>query len=366
MAQGARQSALRKSWALLNYKLLPQISRAGEWFLHSGIQQPHGGVARYYRTDLARNQAVSTEITGYAAGAFVYLHSVTHDARYLERAVAAAQFLTTAAWDAVRGVMPFELDPAEFTYFFDCGIIVRGLLAVYRATGNESLLEIAADLGRAMLRDFAAPGAAFHPILTLPAKEPVARDAARGSRCPGCYQLKAAMAWNDLAEATGDDEFRAPYRRLLDESLRDYGAFLPGHAEREKVMDRLHAFAYFLEGLLPCAAEKRCAAALCDGIRRTATLLREIAPVFERSDVYAQLLRLRLFADAAGVAPLDRAAAQEEAAALETFQSESGGFWFGRKGAEFLPYVNPVSTAFALEALALWSGEARPQVDLLI
>jgi hypothetical protein len=31
-----------------------------------------------------------------------------------------------------------------------------------------------------------------------------------------------------------------------------------------------------------------------------------------------------------------------------------GGFWFGRKGGEMLPYMNPVSTAFSLQALALW------------
>jgi len=131
-------------------------------------------------------------------------------------------------------------------------------------------------------------------------------------------------------------------------------------------MDRLHAFAYFLEGLLPCAAEERCAAAIRDGIRRMACHLREIAPAFERSDVYAQLLRLRVYADAAGVAPLDRAAAQQEAAALESFQAENGGFYFGRKGGVVLPYENPVSTAFALQALALWNGVAPPHRHLLI
>ena len=62
-----------------------QLSRTGEWFLHSGIQQPDGGVARYYLVDAARNLPASTEITGYTASAFVYLHSVTHDARYLDR-----------------------------------------------------------------------------------------------------------------------------------------------------------------------------------------------------------------------------------------------------------------------------------------
>jgi hypothetical protein len=97
-----------------------------------------------------------------------------------------------------------------------------------------------------------------------------------------------------------------------------------------------------------------------------ATHLREIAPVFERSDVYAQLLRLRMHAAAAGVAPLDKAAASEEAAALETFQAEDGCFWFGRRAGDVLPYANPVSTAFALQALALWHGESQPLSHLLI
>ena len=43
-------------------------------------------MARYYLTDSRRPLPASTEITGYAASAFVYLHSVTHDERYLQRA----------------------------------------------------------------------------------------------------------------------------------------------------------------------------------------------------------------------------------------------------------------------------------------
>ena len=174
------------------------------------------------------------------------------------------------------------------------------------------------------------------------------------------------MAWHDLAVAAGAADFRALYQQFVDDSLRHYGNFLPGHPDREKVMDRLHAFLYFLEGLLPCASDLRCAAAICDGIGRAAGHLREIAPQFARSDVYAQLLRIRLHAAAAGAVPLDRASAREEAAALETFQAENGGFYFGRKGAVTMPFENPVSTAFALEALSLWHGCARPFPHLLI
>jgi len=351
--------------------LFPQVFRAGEWFLRSGIQNPDGGVARYYRLDTARNHAVSTEITGYAAGAFVFLHALTYDPRYLDRAGAAARFLTRA-WDAASGAMPFETAPARFTYFFDCGIVVRGLLAVWRATGEADFLQCARLVGDSMARDFAAPGGQFHPVLTLPGKRPLERDALRWSHSPGCYQLKAGMAWWDLWEATGDARYCDLYQCLLLDALRTAGDFLPGHPDGRKVVDRLHAFLYFLEGVLPIPAGAPCAAALAAGIPRVAALLRHLAPEFERADVYAQLLRVRLYADASGAVPLDRAAAQWEAERLSEFGSplddspHAGGFYFGRSAGTWEPFINPVSAAFALQALALWSGAAHPDRHLLI
>lgn len=355
--------------------MLAHLSRAGAWFLRSGIQETNGGVARYYREDLSRNNPVSTEITGYAVSALVYLHTLKRDQQYLDRAIAAARFLTGAAWDSATRTMPFEVDPPGLTYFFDCGIVIRGLLSCWRATGTGEFLDVAAALGESMAADFAA-AEDFHPVLSLPGKLPLEREALCWSRSSGCYQLKAAMAWWDLSEATGNQRFRALYERVLDYSLRTYATFLPGHPDRLKVMDRLHAFLYFLEGLLPRAEDPRCAAALSDGIRRAAHHLRDIAPRFERSDVYAQLLRIRLYADWTGVMPLDREAARVEAGKLAGFQAASGdprtdgGFYFGRMGGRWLPYLNPVSTAFALQALALWNqcqeGGAQPHRHLLI
>jgi hypothetical protein len=342
--------------------LSPQLSRAGEWFLRSGIQDASGGVARYYQSELRHNAPISTEITGYAAGFFAWLHSIDLNEHYLDSAGRAAHFLTAVAWDAAAGVMPYEISPAEFTYFFDCGIIVRGLLAVWRITREQELLDAALAIGNSMLRDFAGPDGDFHPILALPARTPIERDPLRWSRTSTCYQLKSAMAWHDLAEAAGDRRIAAPYHRVLEYSLATWQDFLPGHPERSKVMDRLHAFCYFLEGLLPCAADPRAAATLAAGIEIAARLLRDIAPEVARTDVFAQILRARLFADHAGVLPLDRTAAAWEAAQLATFQVTDddpridGGYWFGRTPAGRLPFVNPVSTAFAAQALELWNG----------
>jgi len=335
-------------------------------------------VARYYRTDLARNARVSTEITGYAVSALVYLFLRTGREEYLAAATRAADFLVLKAWDREHAIFPFEYDsngqpPEPLAYFFDSGIIARGLLALWRATRREQYLAAAAACGDSMARDFAA-GERIHPVLRLPEKTALPYEP-RWSRSPGCYQLKSAMAWNDLAEETGEARFRDLYEAALAAALRSAPRFLDD-PERERVMDRLHAWGYFLEGMLPRAARPECAQAIREGIAAMARLLREIEPVFARSDVYAQLLRARLFAHALDAAPLDREAAAYEAARAEAFQLDHAdprirhGFWFGCKGGELLPYVNPVSTAFCLQAADLWrqcqAGGFHPEPRTLI
>ena len=328
-------------------------------------------MARFYRSDVERNNPISTEITGYAVGTLVYMHSATGDAAYLERAVETARFLTRTAWDSASRTFPFEYpDTAKLTYFFDCGIIIRGLLAVWRATRDREFLDSSLACGHSMLADFNS-GTDFHPILRLPGKEPLARDA-RWSRSPGCYQLKSALGWYELAEETGDARLRTAYEGLLAAAIASHREFLPGHAEEARVMDRLHAYCYFLEALLPYARRNPFAEEFGWGVATVGRLLHEIAPSFARSDVYAQLLRLRLFE----IVPLDLEKAEIEAHELAVFQSADpdirvrGGFHFGRKDGSMLPYINPVSTAFALQALEMWrrrrSGTLKPCRHMLI
>jgi len=339
------------------------LERAGRWFLESGIQEPCGGLARYYRWDLRANARVSTEITGYGISTLLWLHSSTNESKYLEAALRAGRFLTRVAWDRASESFPFEFAvdgdcPAALAYFFDAGIIVRGLLALWRATRQREFLDAALAGGESMARDFAAEGE-FHPIVSLPAKQPLQREP-RWSRSPGCYQLKSALAWFELCEATGRPEFRLRYQRLLDYALTTHTSFLPGDPQPERVMDRLHAYCYFLEGLLPCADLPACSEALVAGIQRVDNLSRAITPLFERSDVYAQLLRLRFFASQLGALPLEGDRAGQEAELVAGFQLDDqerrlwGGFGFGRKGSQLLPFVNPASTAFCAQALHLW------------
>ena len=102
------------------------------------------------------------------------------DPRYSRRPSARPAFSPARPGARLRA-MPFELDPPDLAYFFDCGIVVRGLLAVWRATGEEEFLEAAASLGESMAADFASR-TALHPVLSLPGKSPAQRDSARWSR----------------------------------------------------------------------------------------------------------------------------------------------------------------------------------------
>jgi hypothetical protein len=328
--------------------LNPTLTLAGEWLLQSGIQLHNGGVARYYRSDLERNEPISTEITGYAASALVYLFEKTGRAVFAERARRAADFLTEQAWDKELQTFPFEFPGKPPTYFFDCGIIVRGLLAVWRMSGEDRSLRAAVAGGKAMLRDFDA-GTDFHPILELPSKKPTARDA-RWSRSSGCYQLKAAMAWRELSDLTENEDFSCAFDRLLQFANKEQVHFLPGSHDENRVMDRLHAFLYYLEALVSYGHDVK------TGVERVAGYVKDIGPRFVRSDVYAQLLRVRLLS---GVG-LESAA--EEVRELKKFQTSgdvadvriAGGFYFGMRCGKFLPYVNPVSTVFAMQALEMW------------
>lgn len=338
------------------------LSRAGGWFLRSGIQDASGGVARYHLIAEKRNARVSTEITGYAVSAYLELFERTKKEAYLQAARRAGDLLCRA-WDEESAAMPFEWSrngaaPQRLSYFFDTGIIVRGLLRLWRQTGEDRYFRMALLGGESMERDF-CNGQDAHPIVRLPDKTPVERDG-RWSRSSGCYQLKAALGMLELAQETGERRFELRYEETLRRGLATHHRFLSEAPDEHGVMDRLHAYCYFLEGLLPRAERPEVEDALRDGIARAAVALRRVRPGFERSDVNGQLLRVRLWADEAGAVKLEREAAEQEARWAAQYQMRSeearldGAFNFGRRGGVESNYANPVSTAFCVQALAMW------------
>jgi hypothetical protein len=336
------------------------VAQAGEWILHSGIQSPDGAVARYRLTDTSQNLPASTEITGYALAGLCYLFEESGDQRFLDAARLSANYLTHKAWDPEARSMPFELSPSgRYSYFFDCGIITRSLLWFYRLTGEEIYLTRARDIGTSMQRDFASL-TAFHPIVLLPCKSPAPYEI-WWSKTPGAFQLKAALAWRDLGETLSDQRFLNLYDQLLHFSLEHYSETLDNETEELKKMDRLHAWAYFLEGLQPVSDRESIQFLIRSALAHGESLREKLAPQFLRSDVCAQLLRIKLLAGGT--------ASEAELIRIESFQYQSadpslhGGFGFGRRNGELTPHVNPVSTIFCLQALLFAAKNGKDIAD---
>jgi hypothetical protein len=347
--------------------------------LHSGIQERSGGVARYHFIAEQRNARVSTEITGYAVSALLDMEERLGGGALLEAAVRAGRFLCERAWRPEQGVMPFEWSadgdvPEDHTYFFDCGIIARGLMRLWRRTGEAAYLEVARGCCASMRTHFVDSGD-IHPILALPSLEPVPRGA-RWSRSSDVYQMKSALAWLELAGIPGDESYELEYEKALARALAMHEGFLDREIEPLGVMDRLHAYSYFLEALLPRLDRSEVRRALAAGLGRAGRELRALRARFERSDVCAQILRVRLWADAAGAVALDRDRAREEAAWAASYQMRNGGprldggFNFGSRGGAPSNFCNPISTAFCAQALAMWEDHlagapCRPWRDLV-
>ena len=358
------------------------FSAAQHWQLYSGICNGSGGVARYYRFDRKVFAPVSNEITGYYISSMLGAYETSADRRYLDRARECGRYLVQEAWDEDTGAFPFEPagpGQAGFTYFFDTGIILRALVSLWQTSNEAAYLHRALDTARAMWTDFVGADK-IQPILTLPAKRPV-HPTNSWSTNSGCYQLKAALGWHELGHATGDARWRKCYQHVLKKCLDEHYGFIDEDAQSADAMDKLHAYCYFLEGLLPAITEHTeyaadALATLRHGIRLVGQSLRFVSPVLLRSDVVAQLLRIRLYAAALGLQKLDEEHALEEASLISSFQAEhtdpkiNGGFYFGREGGLQRPFVNPVSTAFCVQALALWdeysNGELRPVTSKLI
>jgi len=334
------------------------------WLANSGIQAESGGVSRYYAGDTGQYKDISTEITAYAIQAYLVLPLPGHTG-LLSNALRAGQFLCYDTGDQQSGLFPFEVKRAGFppsttSYFFDCGIIIRALLALWNTTADPMYLERAERCGADMMGRMSRVDGTFFPVMDLGSGlGTVGSD--HWSLQPGVYQLKAGMAFMELADVTSSGLFSKTADLLLASALRQHEMFLPGHSDPDRVADRLHAYCYFLEGLLPFLERRfECTQVLCSGITRVANLVAQTRQALERSDVIAQLLRLRLIADFLGVMELDTTAASWEAESIPAFQlltdqkPTHGAFSFGRRGGRLTPHANPVSSVFCLQALRMW------------
>ena len=244
------------------------------------------------------------------------------------------------------------------------------------ATNDQGYLDYAERCGLALRSRMNTVDGAFSPLYDLESDRAY-EELGEWSGEMSVAQLKVGLAFLELYKATGRGEFEHDAEALRKWCLKRHESFLGGEVDDVKVVDRLHAYCDFLEGLLPgVALDADSGRALQFGLLRVENLLDDIGDEYQRCDVMAQILRLRMYADKLGVMELEYTRAEQEAGMIAEFQMQStdpktdGGFAHARKRGQIIPQLDPTATALALQALEMWDqteeGGLRDDWDVLV
>jgi hypothetical protein len=270
-------------------KLSPEVLKAIAWL--DRVTEPDGGVRRWIDMSTGELGTISTEITGYAAHLFAWLALVTGEEIYLERARLHAAWIWQLYRDNDFEFLPFE-PGSDLTYFFDCGIAVRGL----QATGGREYSAAAHEVAECNLD--------WRRVTPKPGW---------WSSEPGTHQFKALLA------------MPKPYpNAVLGERFKPAG-------------ELMHPMSYTAEALFLSGDKKMAFTQTLD--------IRPWEHSLMRCDALAQIIRLTIALDGK---------AYPNIKALEAFQDpETGGFWFAKKDGEFVPHLSTHVAIFAIQAMVM-------------
>lgn len=350
------------------------------WLSISGIQHESGGVSGFFNTDTRGYLPVSTPATAHYVDSQLWSRRFTRGVLPAP-AVRAGQFLVEHVFDSARELFAAapkgtEDESVGLAYFVDCGVALRSLVHLSDATNDQGYLEYAERCGLAMHSRMNTVDGAFFPLYDLEADRAY-EELGEWSGEMAVPQLKAGLAFLELYKATGRGEFEHDAEALRKWCLKRHESFLGGEVDDVKVVEQLHGYCDFLDGLLPgVALDTDSARVLQFGLLRVENLLDDIGDEYQRCDVMAQLLRLRMYADKLGVMELEYTRAEKEAATIAEFQVQStdprtdGGFVHARKRGQNLPQLDPTATALALQALEMWDqteeGGLRDDWEVLV
>lgn len=373
-------------------------NEAISWLVNSGIQiksdnqEISGGVASWHDEKTRTKPYLYSEITGYALTLLTWLYSQDRDNRYLECARNAAQWLMQPHirdkfQRGYRCLMPLEESSFDYkhdkVYTFDCGIILNGLVNLFRVTQDERYLEEAMSAGDWLIRETQNLDGSVRPVFDLAKSEWLTNDE-EWSMCSGPFHCKIGIGLVNLFEATGELRYRMATERLCDYAMGlqlPDGRFVTSLANNGTNM---HAHAYAAEGLWAVgtlldrqdylqsskdATQWLFRMQLPDG--RVPRHFYNSKPVYHvRVDVLLQALRLaKLHARCGELSELPPGGLEKLTEVILKYRAEQNGslsvrgaFYFGNssKGHAIL-HVNTWVTLFAIQTFKLLASAGAEQ-----
>lgn len=360
-----------------------QFDKLVEWFLNSGIQNKgnYGGFNAWYDMDSRSFPYVYSEITGYGITALLYLNDLNADDRLILKAKSAADWILNYAMIDCGGILTRNYldyninDPrysfdSKIIYAFDTGMVLFGLVKLYKINGEKKYLEVIRKIGNFLLTLQRKDGL-FEPIYDAKTSKFVNMNE-KWSTQSGSFHAKLSLGLLEAYDVLNDIRFKDAAQRLCDAVLRfqkPEGRFV---SFEDMGSTHMHPHSYTCEGLYFAGKKLKNEKYLKATLKGTLWALHNQLEtggmpclyseaqknINERSDTLAQVLRMAIYFTNEGIDFMKeyRLKINFLTSRLLEFQNkeieQSGGFFYGySEDGKKLNHINSWCSMFALESL---------------
>lgn len=244
--------------SLKDIKVDKIIKQGSSWLLKSGIQNKGkknlGAFSAWYGTKNKKYSYLYSEISGYLITHMCFMYEYTNKKIYLTSAINSADWLIKCAQDTTGGFKClFLLDKkikldfkSEQIYSFDNGVIINGLVNLYKITKNKKYLNSATKCGNWIVNKAQKKNGEIKPIYDL-SKNSFVEDKKKWSWISGSYHTKISIGLLNLYSVNKKKIFLTSSKKIFNTSLKKQiksGEFLS-----TKISTNLHPHCYSAEGL---------------------------------------------------------------------------------------------------------------------
>jgi uncharacterized protein YyaL (SSP411 family) len=366
------------------------IDLTSKWLLDSGIQADSGGFYAWYDLDKKLYPFLYSEITGYGITTLLFMNKVFDNSIFIDKAKKAASWIEKYALHPCGGVMArlYKDDVTadnmysfrgENIFSFDTGMVLYGLVNLYRLTHEEKFFQISKIIANFLINKMQNNDGSLTPIYNA-GKNKMIEYQDKWSNQRGSFHAKVALGLVDLFELTRDSKYQEAVIKLCSYALlhqEDSGRFITDTATKNT---NLHPHCYSAEGILYAGIYFKIPTFIEQARKATEWIFsnasdKGINELYEpsvgfgqsqRSDVLAQVLRLGL------LFCIDEDTLKRLKARLLEYQylgdneSQNGGFLYSKNSL----HLNSWCSMFALQALQLYHNrglvEKGKRLDLFI
>ena len=368
------------------------VDRAVNWLINSGIQNIdpgkkniYGSFNAWYEEDTGIYPFVYSEITGYMLTMMCYLWGRDKKQEYLERAKLTGDWLLNVVHESNGGFRClYPLNPSRFDfkkdqmYAFDNGIILNGLVNLYRVTRQEKYLVAAVTVADWLVYSAQKPSGAFFPIYQLNEERFFEADK-EWSMTSGGYHAKIAIGLLNLYDLSRKKKYLESAVKICDFAFSSQNANGRYISYFSRGGTNAHPHCYTAEGLWVAGSFLQREDYLDSSSRAVGWLLDmqseegyiprlflDDRPVYnERFDALSQAVRLSV------IHMSEKRLLPEVKDKIESMLSHilasqarnagnpklDGGFYFGKSsaGGKVIPHLNLWVTSFAIQALQAYA-----------